>query len=171
MRWNRLSPLLAVPLVAIVGCNKPEVDFTLISLGMTKEEVIAKIGKPTRVSVQREMEYFEYEAYDKRGIAGVGYVKEHFRFRYIRFYGGKVESFGEKGDFDTTKTPTSRVEVDKKVSIDSREEVIGGKSSAPAPFDLKTELEKLDNLKKNGLITEAEFKELRQRAMDKARTQ
>ena len=65
MRWNRLPLLLAVPLVSVVGCSKPEVDFTRISLGMTKDEVIAKIGKPTRVSVQRDMEYFEYEAYDK----------------------------------------------------------------------------------------------------------
>lgn len=56
--------------------------------------------------------------------------------------------------------------IDQKVSIDKREEVVGGKSSTPAPFDLKTELEKLDNLKKSGLISESEFKELRQRAMD-----
>jgi hypothetical protein len=38
-------------------------------------------------------------------------------------------------------------------------------------FDLKTELEKLDKMKKDGLITDDEFKLLRQRAIDKAKVQ
>jgi hypothetical protein len=125
----------------------------------------------TRVSVQGGTEYFEYESYDAHNRPFVGVVRDNYRTRYVRFIHGKVESFGNKGDFDTTKPPTTRVEVDKKVSIDSREEVIGGKSSSPASFDLKAELEKLDNLKKNGLISDTEFKELRQRAIDKAKAQ
>jgi hypothetical protein len=46
---------------------------------------------------------------------------------------------------------------------------LGG--SPAAAFDLRTELEKLEKLKKDGLITEAEFKELRQRVLEKAKAQ
>jgi hypothetical protein len=41
----------------------------------------------------------------------------------------------------------------------------------PAAFELRTELEKLEKLKSDGLITEAEFKELRQKVIDKAKAQ
>ena len=156
--------LSGVALVAI-GCAhpKPEPDLTQIAIGMTKDEVTSKIGKPTRVSVQGTMDYFEYEAYDERNRPFVGLVKDNFRFLFVRFKSGKVESFGRKGDFDSTKNPTSVLKVDQKVT--------GGTApgSAQEKFDLDTELRKLEQLRKDELINEDEYKQLRQRALDKAK--
>lgn len=42
--------------------------------------------------------------------------------------------------------------------------------SDQAPFDLKVELEKLNKLKKEKLITDSEYKEIRKRLVDKAKT-
>lgn len=169
---NRFTPfLLTASMVAIIGCSKPEVDFSVLTVGMTKAQVVDKVGKPTRVSVTKNLEIFEYEAYDAHSRPFVGVVRENYRIRFVRFIDGKVESFGNKGDFDSTKTPTTKLEVDQKIAIDKREELVGGKATGtPAPtFDLKTELEKLEKMKKDGLITEQEYKELRQRALDKAK--
>ena len=169
MRLNHLSPLSAVVLVAIVGCSKPEVDFTRIAIGMTKDQVIEKFGKPTRVSVISNMEIFEYEAYDAHNRPFVGVVRDNYRRRFVRFYGGKVESFGNKGDFDSTKNPTTEQKIDLKVTGGA---TAGASSShSPEKFDLAAELKKLDQMKKEGLLTEDEYKGLRQRAIDKAKAQ
>jgi hypothetical protein len=62
------------------------------------------------------------------------------------------------------------VEVGKKVGLDQGEELAranAGASSSPVS-DLRTELEKLEKMKKDGLISEAEFKVLRQKVIEKA---
>jgi hypothetical protein len=165
----KLVPVIAV--VSLVGCfrDKPEVDLTLVSVGMEKAEVLAKLGKPTRVSLQGLTEYLEYEAFENSGWDWKG--KRNFRYLFVRIINGRVESFGNKGDFDTTKTPTRRIEIDQQVRVDTREEKALGEHAFGTPFDLKVELEKLDKMKKDGLLTDSEFKELRQRAIDKAKAQ
>ena len=153
----------------LIACAAPkaEPDLTLISVGMTKDEVTSKIGKPTRVAVQNGLEIFEYEAYDEANRPFVGLVKSNYRYLFVRFLSGKVESFGRKGDFDSTKNPASELKIDQKIT--------GGPTAAGATpiekFDLATELRKLEQLKKDGLLTEDEFKLLRQRAIDKAKAQ
>ncbi len=168
MRVSVPSLLLVIPIVAFVGCTKPDVDFVKIRIGMTRNQVIGLLGNPSKTSVMNHLEIFEYEAYDRYGA-----LKVNRRWQYVRFINGKVESFGNKGDVDTAKTPTSQIEVEQKVSVDRPEEAVDGMpgASTPAPFDLRTELEKLEKMKKDGLITEAEFKELRQRTIEKAKAQ
>jgi len=157
-------------MVSLIGCfmDKPEIDLTRISVGMEKEEVINRLGKPTRVAVQGPIEYLEYEAYDNSGWDWKG--KRNYRWMFVRLVNGKVDEFGRKGDFDSTKNPTNDVNINQK--IESKTESVPSTTPAQAPaFDLKADLEKLEKMKMDGLITEAEYQQLRQRAIDKAKAQ
>jgi hypothetical protein len=146
----------AVALVA-VGCAhpKPEPDLGLIKVGMTKAEVSAALGKPTRVSVQGGIEVFEYEAFDENNRVGVGLVRSNYRYLFVRFMNDKAESFGRKGDFDSTKNPTT-------------EQKITTVSETPR-FNLESELLRLGKMKSNGLITDDEYLQLRKNAIEKAK--
>ena len=164
--------ILPVATVAffVIGCKSPqaEADLTRISIGMSKEQVIQAIGKPTRVAVQGPFEYLEYEAFDTQVTAWSWADKTNIRAMYVRLVNGRVESFGKKGDFDSTKNPATDLNVNHK--IESKVTTTGSGVSTQ-PFDLKTELEKLDSMKKGGLLSEAEYQQLRQRAIDKAKAQ
>ena len=145
--------LLVVPIILMVGCGTPPPSFDRISVGMTKEQVKAVIGKPDAVATQGKTEYWNYkETWDWRGqLRGLWFV---------RFIDGKVESFGQRGDFDSTKDPTNKVIIDKtdKITMDS-----------VTKFDLATELAKLEKLKKDGLITAEDYELLKKRAIEKAK--
>ena len=142
--------LLVVPIILMVGCGTPSPKFDRISLGMTKEQVKAVIGKPDAVSTQGKTEYWNY-----RETAVWPEV-----MWFVRFIDGKVESFGQKGDFDSTKDPTQKIIIDKtdKITMDS-----------VTKFDLATELAKLEKLKKDGLITAEDYELLKKRAIEKAK--
>ena len=145
--------LLVVPIILMVGCGTPQPSFDRISVGMTKEQVKAVIGKPDAVATQGKTEYWNYkETWDWRGqLRG---------WWFVRFIDGKVESFGQRGDFDSTKDPTNKVIIDKtdKITMDS-----------VTKFDLATELAKLEKLKKDGLISAEDYELLKKRAIEKAK--
>ncbi len=169
MRLIYCIPAATAILLSTVACNKPEVDLTRVSVGMSKEEVTKLLGKPTRVAVNGRTEYFEYEAYDKASIGFAVGIKQNIRQLFVRFIDGRVDSFGKKGDFDSTKNPTTEQKIDLKVTGGA---TTGTSNTQPAEkFDLASELKKLDQMKKEGLLTEDEYKSLRQRAIDKAKAQ
>ena len=148
--------LLVVPILMMVGCGlKPAPRFDRINVGMTKEQVKSVIGEPDAVATQGKTEYWNYkETYEmSQQVRG---------WWFVRFIDGKVEAFGQRGDFDSTKAPTNKVIIDKtdKVTIDkpSRES-----------FDLATEISKLDKLKKDGLISPEDYEVLKKRAIEKAK--
>ena len=101
-------------LVFISGCetvthyaHRP--DFSLISMGMTQHEVIEVMGPPETIAAQEGRVYLFYTYapwYDHSGADG---GKESY---FVRLIDSKVESFGRKGDFDSTKPETIRVEID-----------------------------------------------------------
>ena len=164
--------VLAVSLMALIGCSEPTLKFDQVRAGMTEEQVAGIMGKPVTATQQGNAKYLEYETYDQDRWFGTGRnEKENDQWFFVRMVDGKVESFGKKGDMVPTKIPAPKAEVGPKISLDKREEVVSGRPAAPVPFDLRTELEKLEKLKKDGLITESEFNELRQRVLDKATAQ
>ena len=81
---------------------------------------------------------------------------------YVRLINGKVESYGRTGDFDSTKTPTVRLESDQTVKQN-----IEVKGSG----DLYTELKKLKELKDSGVITDAEFESQEKEVVREALTE
>ena len=166
MRRSTVVLLLTVPVAVALGCVRPDLDFAKIRLGMSKKEIIARIGEPTRTSVVNKADIFEYEAYDRYGA-----IKVNQRSQFIRFVDDKVDAFGNIEDLKAAKPAVGLVS--PKAVPNPREVAVSG-WAAPATstaFDLRTELEKLEKLKKDGLITEAEFAALRQKVMEKAKAQ
>ena len=153
--------LLAAALAVATGCSDPAFTPAKVQMGMTEEQAVAALGRPTATVVQGATTYLEYETYDQDRWFGDG-RKENLRIFVVRLNGGRVDAVGKKGEFDYTRGPSIRTEGARKP---------GAGAAGPGPFDLRTELEKLETLKKDGLITESEYRDLRQRVMDKARLQ
>ncbi|WP_257313921.1 SHOCT domain-containing protein [Geothrix fuzhouensis] len=168
MRWSPAAFLIALPIAVMVGCTKPDLDFGKLRIGMDKKEVIARAGQPTRASVVQGFELFEYEAYDRYGA-----LKVNERSSFVRFANGRVDALGTREEVDPAKVPAAKVPAEPKAGDGPGTTPASSRSAgpAPAPFDLRTELEKLDKLKKDGLISEAEFQDLRQRVLEKAKAQ
>jgi hypothetical protein len=166
MRRFFSAPFLALPIAISVGCTKPDLDMSKIRVGMAKKEVLERVGDPSRVTVLNDVEVYEYEAYDRYGA-----IKINNRSRFIRFADGRVESFGTLEDLKAGRTANpSR---DKPTNANSQVRGVAAKGQGTPPtspaLSLRTELEELERLRKEGLISEAEFKDLRQKAIDKAR--
>jgi hypothetical protein len=125
-----------------------------IQLGMTKDQVIAIMGEPTSKSAQGEAEYLNYALSETSEAAQWGWTTPY----YVRIINGKVESYGRTGDFNSTKTPTVRIESDQTIKKDVNIEGSG---------DFYTELKKLQELKDSGVITEDEFKTLKKKLLEK----
>ena len=62
-----------------------------LKLGMTKQDVVQTIGTPDITSASGHVEYLKYLK-----NAGVFYTDEY----YVRLLDGKVDAFGQKGDFN-----------------------------------------------------------------------
>ncbi|MHB1308686.1 MAG: SHOCT domain-containing protein [Limisphaerales bacterium] len=143
-------------LVFISGCMTPVSRLNRISVGMTKAEVTAAIGKPVSTAAHGGGEVFRYHLSTPQQIMWTGGNDEYF----VRFVDGRVESFGKMGDFDSTKNPTLEVKTDSKVSKDSKVTIDGS-------GDLYTELKKLEELRKDGIITQEEFDVQKKKLLDK----
>lgn len=94
----KLLPALFVCLL-LAGCATPGQKFSALRLGMSKAEAIAVMGRADRVSAQGATEYLLYNP-------PLGELREY----YVRFVDGRLESFGQNGDFNSTRPPTIRVE-------------------------------------------------------------
>lgn len=136
--------------VLVVGCATAN-KISAVQLGMTKDEVVKVMGKPTSVSAQGGSEYLNYALSETDDDAFRGWTKPY----YVRLVNGKVESYGRTGDFDSTKTPTVRLESDQTV-----------RQSGSGSSDLYTELTKLKELKDSGVITEAEFQAQKKKLLE-----
>lgn len=82
---------------------------------MDKTQVIHAMGEPTSTAAQNGSEIFKYNLY--KGINPLFYDDTRPpRDYFVRFIDNKVESFGEVGDFDSTKDPTINVNLNQKIS-------------------------------------------------------
>lgn len=94
MKTTITALLLATSLVA---CDTPVTQQSLdkLSAGMTRQQVIAELGPPSRTSAQKDVEYLFYKP--ANGLSeSAGSVNDFL----VRLKNGKVESFGQVGDFD-----------------------------------------------------------------------
>ncbi len=126
-----------------------------LSVGMGKEQVIAALGKPVSVSAQQDVEYLNYRLSETANDAFYGVTTPY----YVRIVGGRVESFGRLGDFDSTKDPTVEIKSDSTVHQETKTEV----KSKP---DLYAELKKLQELRDSGVLTEEEFQAQKKKLLE-----
>src|SRR5258708_5415333 len=89
-------------LVFLLGCYAPSTQMNRISLGMTKAEVIKLLGPPHSVSGTTGVEYLNYE-FSKTQSHLAGTALDPHGTYFVRLHDGKVDAFGEKGDFGTTQ--------------------------------------------------------------------
>lgn len=97
--------------VFLTGCATAS-NMNKLSVGMTKPEVIRVMGSPDSVAAQGGAEYLEYEHLQYIG---------HYQHFFVRVVNGKVDAYGQKGDFDSVKTPTTKIEIDQKITAKKAE--------------------------------------------------
>lgn len=147
-----IATIILIASVALSGCATAS-KISSVQIGMTKEQVIQVMGKPTSTSAQgKGWEYLNFALSETSDDAFYGRTTPY----YVRLVNGKVESFGRLGDFNSTQRPTVRVETDSTVKADI-------KSSGQK--DLYTELQKLKALKDEGVLTEEEFAKAKQKLL------
>lgn len=86
------------------------------SLGMTKQEVIKAMGQPQSVSAISGVEYLNYKLCTVEGDFYNDFRCKGWDDFYVRLKSGKVDSYGRRGDFDSTKTPESKRTIDLNIN-------------------------------------------------------
>lgn len=125
---NRLVPRMKKYLVlfvvsyVLIACGTvthyaKRPDFSLISMGMSQQKVIEALGKPEDISAQSGVVYLTYTYapwYDHDGADG------NKEFYFVRLINDKVESYGKKGDFDSTKPPEQTININVNEKSESK---------------------------------------------------
>lgn len=91
------NPLAGLILAAsLVACDSPDTldKRDKVSIGMTRQEVIAQLGTPSRTTVQKGVEYLFYEPAHRDGESS---ARAHDFM--VRLKNKKVDVYGEVGDF------------------------------------------------------------------------
>jgi predicted oxidoreductase (fatty acid repression mutant protein) len=83
--------IMFLSVIFLLGCAESFQRMNNLKIGMTKQEVIEVIGAPNSTSATKNVEYLKY-----RISTGLFYTDEY----YVRLLDGKVESYGQKGDFN-----------------------------------------------------------------------
>jgi hypothetical protein len=94
--------------LAVVGGTGTSAKMNRVSLGMTKKEVISAIGNPDSMSASGDTEFLIYHLASPKEL-----VASQLRQYFVRIKEGKVDAYGEKGDFDSTKNPIVGVNIKK----------------------------------------------------------
>jgi hypothetical protein len=105
-RWSgdRCRQCVRALLVAYLGlsaaaCVGTSAKLNMVSLGMTKADVIHAIGRPDSVTAQNGVEYLIYHwANPKQLIADEETLDRYF----VRLVNGRVDAYGEAGDLGTS---------------------------------------------------------------------
>lgn len=151
----KLVSLLAAALMLLcIGCATAN-KISGVQVGMTKAEVIKTMGTPTSSSAHgADLEYLNYALAETSDDAFWGATKPYF----VRLVKGRVDAFGRHGDFDSTKTPTVRVETDSTIKTSA---------TNSGNTDLFNELQRLKALKDDGTLTEEEFIAAKKKVLNK----
>lgn len=139
---------ISLVFLLLAACSTTASKISKVQLGMTRAEVEATLGRPVSTSAQGDRVYLNYKLLEAGDDKLFGNLTPYF----VRLVGGKVESFGRAGDFDSTKVPTVRQQVEQ----------VGSGST-----DIYTELLRLKELKDKGLLTDAEFESRRQAVLNR----
>jgi len=104
--------LLSVFFIALfsVGCATAH-KMNNVSIGMTKSQVIEALGKPASTSAKEGVEFLNYRFSETDDHAFMGYTTPFF----VRIIGGKVDSYGRLGDFDSTKVPETKSTIELNI--------------------------------------------------------
>jgi hypothetical protein len=98
----------SVILILLTGCISSVHRLNKLYNGMTKGETIRIMGTPnTTISPGNGVEILTYRLSQARPPLKFSIVEDY----WVKLVGGKVDSYGKKGDFDSTKDPTLNLNV------------------------------------------------------------
>lgn len=140
--------LLSILLVVLIGGCATSSKINGVQLGMSRADVVAVMGEPVSISAKGGAQYLNYALSETSDDAFYDRTTPY----YVRLVDGEVDSYGRMGDFDSTQTPTVRIESDQPVKVDKNS-------------DLFTELRKLKALHDDGIISDTEYDALKQKAI------
>jgi hypothetical protein len=106
------SALVILFAVALIGCATSN-RINSVSVGMTKQQVIATMGQPASVRAGGGVEYLHYKL-SESGDWVYGTWGVPTRDYFVRLRNGVVDAYGKVGDFDSTKDPTLNMNVKEK---------------------------------------------------------
>ncbi|MBK7207662.1 MAG: SHOCT domain-containing protein [Elusimicrobia bacterium] len=147
------SSYLLILALVLMGCATAG-KISSVQIGMTKGEVISVMGRPASISAKDGTEYLNYSLSETSDQAFYGITRAYF----VRLINGIVDSYGRLGDFDSTQKPTVKIETDENIK---------STSETPKKIDLYTELQKLKQLKEEGLITPQEYEREKKELLEK----
>lgn len=103
--------LVAIIAIFLGACVAPSTKkLGRVSVGMTKAEAIAAMGEPDSIAAKDGVEYLSY----RLATSALDFDGSDTSTYFVRIVNGRVDSYGQKGDFDTTSKPKERIEVDVK---------------------------------------------------------
>ena len=104
-----MHKLIIIALVGLCGCAAPMASkLNRVSVGMTKSEVIAVMGSPKSVSARDGVEYLNYRLATSFLDTNGSDTSDYF----VRLVKGKVDAYGQKGDFETTQRLQERIQIE-----------------------------------------------------------
>lgn len=95
---------------SLLGCATAN-KLNAINIGMTKDIVVQTLGEPTSTSAIKNIQYLKYDLSPNINFSLHGITKQY----YVRLVNGKVDAFGETGDFDSTKIPETKSTINLNV--------------------------------------------------------
>ena len=147
----KLAAILSFFLVvAMSGCATSSAKMNGVHLGMGKSEVVDLLGQPANTNAQANIEYLTYYLSNDSTVHDQPYM--------VRLVDGKVESFGRFFQlFD---------EYNRPVNSGTKPPVSMG---AIMPYSINTsiitQLQQLQALKDQGVLTEDEFQNVKKRLL------
>jgi len=156
---NILTAFVLLLAALFTGCTTAD-KLNDLRIGMSKDQVIAMLGKPDSTSAQANIEYLTY------------YLTNDSSYNYgrdqpymVRLVEGKVESFGRFMQlFDIYNRPVGGNGMGQMITP------MGGSSVPltvvrPGTPDLATTLTRLKALKDQGVLTDEEFQKAKARLL------
>jgi len=106
--------ILLTLLFSVTALASPSpTSMNLLSIGMTKQEVIKILGAPSSTAAPGEgVEYLRY----KFPEAKRAFVPRRYTEYFVRLKNGAVDQYGKMGDFDSTKDKTVNINVKAETS-------------------------------------------------------
>jgi hypothetical protein len=144
------------------GCTTAD-KLNSIQIGMTKDQVLAILGKPDSMSAQADVEYLTYYLTPD---SSQGFEQPYM----IRLVDDKVESFGRFAQlFDLYNRPVTNARPgDPNFPLGAglgTTTVMAPAPAAASGTDIVSQLQQLKALKDAGVLTEAEFQKAKEKVL------
>jgi len=144
---------------ALIGCATAG-KINRISVGMSKEEVMELMGRPTSTSAKDGVEYLNYALSETGDDAFYGKTDPYF----VRVINGRVDAYGRHGDFDSAKESTQVIKIQSESKSDD-------KITVKTAENIEEKLVKLKSLFEKGLITKEEYESKKSQILEGFATQ